>query len=642
LTRISAGRLSAEHRGIKVIRGFKIMKTDIKQYPASQRRGSILVLVAVLLIIFTLLGIGMLGIASGVRHHAIQLKNEAAAMLAAEAGYEKAVFWMGQQMDMLSALQQNVSGTSGTISFPNSSCNYQIGLFAFVRKRPIYRVISNGHSGVFSRTVDAYVVQAISGWDMGKCRVPLDGTTTYPVHFADGEIIDVPIHINKLPTSIDPTDLRDIYILGSPRFLQPVAMGESKYRSGGGDKPGYNDSRDYDNLMDLFEDGICFNQPDCRITDEDAVQMKVDRFRTSTDDDYNFSDDTSQKPNGDAPVPNHYDAVQLEFFVEAGTGIGKVRITNNCTVRGYQRNTTWDWKIKPGSEGDEYERYDIYAYHVRLQTEPIIVRDINDTYVSQVFGEVESEPGGQIFVDGSVVIGGHNALGSGDQVVKGTVTVVATGNIWIADSIKVSDYDDAGVHYPRSGDGMPAEDNPNILGLIAQGVVKVIDPGMSRYESDYSEYNEDYPYNGGNNDYPGPVPPEYISGLSGYVYAPVAHPESTDPDEIHLRYLSDQTVVEAAMVIGGGGWGAENVARKPDYYSPYYGGRLQATSGNQDYLIVRGTIVECCRGVVGLIGQDGYLKHYYFDERVLSGILPGDIWLQGKYVPAPAGWHDYR
>jgi hypothetical protein len=43
-----------------------------------------------------------------------------------------------------------------------------------------------------------------------------------------------------------------------------------------------------------------------------------------------------------------------------------------------------------------------------------------------------------------------------------------------------------------------------------------------------------------------------------------------------------------------------------------------------------------------LVGTDGYLKHYYLDWRLLTGILPGDIWLRGKYIPAPGGWHDYR
>jgi len=57
---------------------------------------------------------------------------------------------------------------------------------------------------------------------------------------------------------------------------------------------------------------------------------------------------------------------------------------------------------------------------------------------------------------------------------------------------------------------------------------------------------------------------------------------------------------------------------------------------------VRGTITEATRGVVGLTGSDGYLKFYYLDERLLEGVLPGDLWLAGKYIAAPAGWHDYR
>lgn len=49
------------------------------------------------------------------------------------------------------------------------------------------------------------------------------------------------------------------------------------------------------------------------------------------------------------------------------------------------------------------------------------------------------------------------------------------------------------------------------------------------------------------------------------------------------------------------------------------------------------------RGVVGVTGTDGFLKSYHMDRRLLTGIVPGDIWMRGgKYVPAPAGWHDYR
>jgi hypothetical protein len=614
----------------------KVMRTKIKQYPTNKKSkienrkskvgGSVLVLVVVFLVVLIVLGLGMLTVAYGVRHRANILKNEAAAMLAAEAGYEKATFEMGKQLDMLSALQQGTAGTSGSMSLPGGSFDYQIGLFAFVRSRPIYRVVSNGYSGVFHRTVDAYVVQAVSGWDMGQCRVPLGGTSTYPVNFATGEILDVPIHINKLGSDVDPYDDRDIYISGSPRFLQEVAMGESRYKAGGTDK--------YAGVMGLFEGGICFNQPDSRITDEAAVQMKVDRFRNSTDDGYNFSDDTGKKPVATAGVyiSNPHAAVQLEFFVQGG--VGKVKMTNNCTALGFRQNDnskTWDFKITPGTDGKQSQKYDLYAYHYAAYSEPHVTVDLTDTYVTQSFGGIESEPAGQIFIDGDVVIGGDSISYPGMEV-KGKITVVATGNIWLADSVKVSDYDGSGTYYPRDSNGMPDMDNPNILGLIAQGVIKVVDPGMSEYSA------------GGVNGYPGP--PQLDPNLIGsFVYTPVGIKDAGSGGQFYHRHLPDPMEVEASMVIGGGGWGAVNVERRSGWTT--YGGRKETNPGssadNWDMLIVRGTIVERCRGVVGLTSSpEGYKKHYYFDERVLLGILPGDIWLQGKYVPAPSGWHDYR
>jgi hypothetical protein len=571
-----------------------------------RRNGSVLVLLAVALVILATLGGGLLTVAYGVRHRAIRLKSEAVAMLVAEAGYEKAIHWMCQQPDMLSALYAGVSGTRGEISVSGGHCDYSIGIHTFVRHRPIYRIVSNGHSGVFTRTVDVYVIQAISGWTMGMCRVPSGSTSTYPVNFASGELIDMPIHINELG---DNPDKRDIYISGDPIFLQRVVMGESRYSS-------WDDK--YAGVMDLFKGSILFDQPDCWITDEDAVALKINRFRDSTKMNYRFT------PKGTAPVSNPHNTVQLEFFEEGGEG--KIRITNNCTVRGYHRNTTWDWKIKPGSDSKEFERYDIYAYHYANEDEPIIEVKLKDTYVTQSYGEYHSEPGGQIYVDGDVVIGSkdYDAM-----VVRGKMTVAASGNIWIADSIVVSDFDNAGNHYPRS-DGMPGEDNPNVLGLIAQGVIKVADPGMT--DDDYGSVG-------------------FKPGvLENFEYVPIALPDNPDAvpgdDDYHKRHLTDPTMVEAAIVVGGGGWGAENVARPSGWWGGTHGGRKEwPGSGEdpyQDELVVRGVLVECCRGVVGLIGKDGYLKHYYFDERVLEGILPGDIWLEGKYIPAPAGWHDYR
>jgi hypothetical protein len=571
---------------------------NLKLKTQNYGRGSALVLVLASLLILMTLGVGMLMAAYGVRHKAIRLKNETVARLAAEAGYEKAIFWMSQQQDMLIAIQNGDPETSGTLDFSDADCDYQIKLFTFVGYQPVYSVISTGHCGMFERTVDVRVIQAISGWDMGQCRVASGSSSTTPVYFANGEIVDIPLHINKLK---DNPDNRDIYITGSPKFLQQVGMGEGRYAEATG-------SDKFGSVMGLFNDGIYFDQPDCKVTDEASIASKVDRFKNNTKTQFKFT------PASPVSITNKQQAVHLEFFVEGG--VGKVRITNNCAVRGFRQGSdsrTWDLRIKPGTDGKQYERYYIYSYHIRPanadSTGQRFVSNIEDSYVTQSFGGVSPEPGGQIFVNGNVIIGSGDSALPGQDVVKGKVTVVATGSVWIADSTVVDGAHDA--------DGIPSNSNPNVLGLIAQGVIKVIDPGISQYST------------GGTNNYPGPP----TSVPSGYVYVPVARYEGSGAT--YKRNLPDPTVVEAAITSGGGGWGAENVARSS------YGGRKEY-SGPQDDLVVRGTITEALRGVVGAIGSDGYLKHYYVDERFLQGILPGDIWLRGSYIPAPAGWHDYR
>jgi len=563
-------------------------------HAGNKRGASVLVLVVISLVILMTLGLGLLAVSYGVRYQAIAARNEAVAMLAAEAGYEQAVFRMSQQPDMLNALSNKKFSTTGAISFDNSSCKYEISFDKFIGSRPIYRIESKGVCGLFSRMVNVYVVQAVGGWDMGMCRVPGSSVSTEPVHYADGEVIDIPIHINNLR---DSPDQRDIYITGSPDFLDIVEMGESRYADAA-DK--------YASVMDLFDGGIYFDQPDNKVTDEDSVAEKVKRFESSTKKEFQF------KPQAEAAsLPNAMPAVQLEFFVEGG--VGKVRITDDCTVRGFQQsqdNRTWDYRVKPKTNGTQYERYPIYAYHVisddaETKGERKVV-EVEDTYVSQDFDGVKSAPGGQIFVSGNVVIGGDLSVNDGGQLLKGKMTVVATGNVWIADSIEVDG--------TRQADGMPVTGNPNILGLVSQGVIRVVDPGMS--ESDQI---------GGKPDVP-----------NGYVYAPIGITDNGYDDSSYKRHLPATTVIESALTIGGGGFGAENVRRDS------YGDRKESSGGSQDKLLVRGTLSEVLRGVVGMVGKDGYLKHYYLDRRLLEGILPSDFWLRGKYVPAPAGWHDYR
>jgi len=545
---------------------------------AGRATGSVLVLVVVSIIILSTLGVGLMSVAYGVRHKAVKFKNETAAMLAAEAGYEKAVYWMSQQKDMLDALIKGTPETTGSISFADGSCSYQIKLHTFAGSRPVYKIVSQGSSGTFQRTVDVMVMQAISGWDMGVCRVPSGNNKTTPVYFTTGEIIDMPLHINEFD---DSPDARDIYINGTPQFLDTSSMGESRNSSGGADK--------YSGVMDLFKAGIYFDQPETKVTDESVVKGKVERFKTSTSSNFKFTPTATAA----SKVTHPKAAVQIEFFVE--NNVGKVCITNNCTVSAEDPGTR-DYMIKSGSGGTSFVTYNIYGYHLSDDNTKSKTYNITSTYVTQKIGGIESVPGGQIFVDGNVIIGGNRTVHDNAQVIKGKITVVATGNIWVADSLTVDG--------TRDKTGMPSSDNPNVLGLIAQGVVKVVDPGISEEVE--------------------------IKEPKGFEYVPIGRPD--DKTHINKRHLPDPMVVEAAMTIGGGGWGTENV-----------GSRKEAPgSGKTDTLIVRGTITEAVRGVVGLIGEDGYVKQYYMDRRLLEGVLPGDIWLGGKFIPSPAGWHDYR
>ncbi len=576
---------------------FMRLLNNFKKLNKKFSKGYVIVAVLTAIIVLTFLGMGLLKIGYGARLNSIRMKKETQAMLAAEAGYEQAIFWMSKQDDILSGLG---ASPSGTINFDTSDCTYWIQFHNYIGARPIFRVVSQGRSGRYRRDVEVFVMQAIGGWDMGACRVPSSATESTSVVFASGEIIDMAVHINNFK---DNPDNIDIHISGNPRFLQPVLMGESK----GNKYPA--------SIMALFEGGISFDQPDTKITDESVVQLKLDRFRNSTKPGFQFTPVAYADVKSSPPSAGNSDkrAVQLEFYVDSG--VGKVRITNNCTVVGCRRAISWDYRIKSGTSA--FEDYFIYAYHYRPSSPVPTLHNVEDTYVTQSFAGKESEPGGQIYVDGNVIIGSDTFT---NMVVKGKITVVATGNIWVADNILVEG--------SRDASGAPADDNPNVLGLIAGGVVKIIDPGLSFYPESNS------------NSYPGP-PSLTVSGVSGtgqHVYVPVANHAGGDSWN---RVLPDPTIIEAAVTSGLGGWGAENVRR--DSGGTSRGGRREF-SGNQDGLILRGTIVEAYRGVVGLTGSnpDGYIKQYHLDRRLLQGALPGNIWFSGKFIPAPAGWHDAR
>ena len=60
-----------------------------------------------------------------VRLEAVQIKSQTEAMLAAEAGYESAIFWMSQQEDILGSIQKEA--TAVQLGFANgATCSYTI------------------------------------------------------------------------------------------------------------------------------------------------------------------------------------------------------------------------------------------------------------------------------------------------------------------------------------------------------------------------------------------------------------------------------------------------------------------------------------------------------------------------------------
>jgi hypothetical protein len=204
-------------------------------------KGSVLALILIITLILVLVGYAIIKIAEGTAVQTILFQNESIAM--------------SGNPDLL--LDMDVSGTSGTITFPNSRADYKVEFYGFVGYRPVFEVTADGYCGTYHRSIRVYVTQAVSGWEMGMCQVPSSTTTTTPVYFVDGEIVDIPIHINTYDNPKDSD--RDIFISGSPTFLESVSMGESRYSSGGADK--------YQTVMGVFKGFIYFDQPKSLISD---------------------------------------------------------------------------------------------------------------------------------------------------------------------------------------------------------------------------------------------------------------------------------------------------------------------------------------------------------------------------------------
>jgi hypothetical protein len=583
-----------------------------------------------------ILGLGLLTAAYGARLRAAKLRREATAKLVAEAGYEAAILWLNQQADVLSAMTRGgrssgtrtINESSSPTRFPNSNFIYSIRFDRFFGSQPVYEIVSEGYCDLFSRTIKASVVQQVSGWDMALCEIPTGTFSSTRAWYTGGDIVEMPIHINNNSQSTPNDSTLDIHVRRGatpPQFSYKVAMGESRYTWWGRNKDKYS------SIIDFFDKGIYFDQSGCNVTDpfsadvNSSVALKVGRFMLNTRSAFRITPDTAPAVTDALALANpswvSAPAVQLEFFVTGG-GVGMVRITNNCTVCCVPGAGN-DYMLATG-QANPYTLYPIYSYHYAGGSGAVSY-PIGATYVSQQTttpsGRAASaNVGGQIFVNGNVIIGG--AVGTdaeGSMVMAGTtfpsqlkgrLTVVATGNIWIVSPIVyagLQDVESQGVFLTKQ---VPGSTNPNVLGLFSQyGVVKVVDPGLSLNV---------------------PTTSQDVTAVYGpEQYSPIGYQNSLSPF-IANRLFPPSMVVQASITSCGGGFGAENV-----------GARLNANASGRDILIVAGSITESVQGRVAYI-NNGFRRCYYFDGRLLTGILPGDMWLQSKYVPTPGGWSDSR
>jgi len=640
-----------------------VTKYTNKRFAKKRNKGSVLVLALVVVFVLTILGLGILTAAYGARRRAANLRDQAMAELAVEAGYEETIQWMHQQSDVLSGMAAGGRGGSAGEAtkriressklggFGRGGFNYTISFDRFWGTQPVYKIVSEGHYGLFKKRIQSYVVQAVSGWDMGLCKIPSGNWGARRAWFTGQDIIEMPIHINSDSQSVPNDNLEDIFISkrDKPQFNYPVSMGESRYTWWGHSKDKYS------SLINLFEKGIYFDQPRCNVTDPESIGVnisaakKVARFKRSTSDTFDFSGANAPLADSTVALPDASwaiaPAVQLQFYVD-GLGAGMVRVTNNCTVC-CTEGAGNDYILASG-QVNPYALYPIYGYHY-ADSSASIDYPITSTYVrQQVYtpsGRMASaDSGGQIFVKGNVIIGGAVGVNAAGNMVmagtrlfsklKGRLMVVATGNIWIVNSVV---YD--GPQEPPEYKGgnliklVPSMENENVLGLFSQfGAVKVIDPQLS----------SNVPPNISN---PNIAAVYTNAGGSVLTYQPVgfqaAFPsrmwqrQLVDPDPVDPTQTAASFVVQAAITSCGGGWGAENIG------DTGLGARRNVNPNGKDFLIVAGSITESVQGIVSYT-SNGFRRCYYFDERLLTGILPGDMWLQSKYVPTPGGWSDFR
>ena len=131
-----------------------IMIELIKQRRAN-RRGFVLSFAAVMVLILSFVGFGILRLGMEARMRAIRTTAEMSARAAADAGLTKAVFEMNKNLDAGWNFNDIVSPAATVFSSANANYNYTI---EETDKDAEYTITSTGQSGLTSETVSATVV----------------------------------------------------------------------------------------------------------------------------------------------------------------------------------------------------------------------------------------------------------------------------------------------------------------------------------------------------------------------------------------------------------------------------------------------------------------------------------------------------
>ncbi len=337
----------------------------LTQQIRSERGNSLLLAIVAILLLSTFSVVTLSVVVTDNRVTAHSLEASKAVWLA-EAGVERALFWLRQQ-------NPPPSGTDSFVLFDHDSLSdgtYSVTIQPlagnvdhYLKK---YDILATGNEKNILKGIRVRVKSVTFAQ-----YAYLSGSEGQNIYFITGDVIEGPLHSND-----------QISISGSPVFQGKVTSSANSFNETSGSNP-------------IFAEGYQLGVP---VVDFPTPQDVLDNYYTENSDAPLTIDATGSK---------HAD---LEF-----------------TAKGEIKYSVWHFS-------DETKVYDVHDAHVKL----------TDTH-------------GLIYVENDATVKG---------VVKGQVTLLATGDLTIVDDIKYSKVEP---------DGKPKPDCQDLLGMISGGDIIIAD-----------------------------------------------------------------------------------------------------------------------------------------------------------------------